>query len=188
VRLILFIFTLAFSVPTLVAGQILSNPQETFRARAEAKAAGGVAATTLTIHIERYTTDTERQAAVTALERGQSAGLMAVLRKTPSTGFVEVGDRKWAIRYARQEPTPKGRHIVVVLDQPMFFLGGGELKPKGREGFELAVIEFEVDATGTGQGTMAAAARIRAGGPGGVELTDYSDEPITLVTVTRIAS
>jgi hypothetical protein len=187
VRLILFTFTLAFSVPTLGAGQIPSKPQETFSARAEAKVAGGVAATILTIHVERYTTDSERHAAVTALETSGSAGLTAALRKTPSTGYVEVGDRRWAIRYARQEPTPKGRQVVIVLDQPMFFLGGGELNPKRREGFELAVIQFEVDESGTGQGTMAAAARLQAGGPAGVELTDYSDEPITLVTVTKIA-
>jgi hypothetical protein len=63
-----------------------------------------------------------------------------------------------------------------------------ELNPKAREGFELAVIQFEVDQTGTGQGTMSAAARIQALGPAGVELTDYSDEPITLVTVTKIVS
>jgi hypothetical protein len=187
VRLILFTFTLAFSIPTLGAGQIPSKPQETFSARAEAKTAGGVAATMLKIHVERYTTDNERHTAVTALETGGSAGLTAALRKTPSSGFVEVGDTRWAIRYARQEPTPKGRQIVVVLDQPLFFLGGEELNPKRRDGFELAVIQFEVDSTGTGQGTMAAAARLRAGGPAGIELTNYSDEPITLVTVTKIA-
>jgi len=173
-------------VATLAAGQIPSNPQEMFSARAEAKEAGGVAATTLKIHVDRYTNDKERRAAVTALERGGSAGLTAALRYTPSNGYVEVGDRRWAIRYARQEPTPTGRHIVIVLDQPMFFLGGGELNPKRREGFDLAVVQFEVDAAGTGQGTMAAAASIRALGPAGVELTDYSDEPITLVNVTKV--
>lgn len=187
-RLLLLTLSFALSVPTLGVGQIPSNPSETFSARAEAKAAGGVAATMLRIHVDRYTTDKERHVAVTAFETGGSAGLTAVLRMTPSTGYVEVNDRRWAIRYARQEPTPKGRRIIVVLDQPMFFPGDGELNPRPREGFELAVIQFEVDDRGTGQGTLAAAARVRAGGPAGVELTDCADEPITLVTVTKVGS
>jgi hypothetical protein len=149
VRLLLLTFSFALSVPALGVGQIPSKPSETFSARAEAKAAGGVAATMLRIHVDRYTTDKERHVAVTSFETGGSAGLTAVLRMTPSTGYVDVDDRRWAIRYARQEPTPKGRQITVVLDQPMFF-PGGELNPKSRQGFEVAVIQFEMDETGTG--------------------------------------
>jgi hypothetical protein len=188
VRILLLTLSFTLSLPTLSASDIADKPPETFSARAEARVAGGVAATELRIHVDRYTTDKERQVAVRALETGGSAGLTAALRYTPSNGYVEVGDRRWAIRYAWQEPTPKGRQILVVLDQPMLFLPGVELNPKAREGFELAVIQFEVDQTGTGQGTMSAAARIQSFGPAGVELTDDSDEPITLVTVTKIAS
>jgi hypothetical protein len=188
VRVLLFTFTLAFSASTLAAGQFPTKPEETFKARAEARAAGGVATTMLTIHVERYTTDNERQAALTALQTGASAALTAALRKTPSIGFVEVGDRRWAIRYARQEATSTGRHIVIVLDQPIFFLGGGEPNARPRDGFDLAAIQFDLDATGIGQGTLAAAARIEAGGPSGVELTDYSKDPISLVTIAKITS
>jgi hypothetical protein len=142
----------------------------------------------LTIHVDRYSTDAERDATGTAFDTGGFTGLTAALRKTPANGYVEVADRRWAIRYARQERTPTGRHIVFVIDQPIFFPAGRELNPKRREGFDLAVIQVEVDETGNGQGTLAASARIRVGGQAEVELTGCSDGPIVLATVTRIPS
>lgn len=183
---LLLTLSLALSLPTVGFSHTADKPPETFSARAEAKVAGGMAATALKIQIDRYTTDSERQVAASALESGGSAGLTAALRHTPSNGYVEVGDRRWAIRYAWQQPTPEGRQLVIVLDQPVLFLGGGELNPKPREGFELAVIQFDLDETGTGHGSMAAAARIQAGGPSGVQLADYSDQPIELVAVTKV--
>jgi hypothetical protein len=36
-----------------------------------------------------------------------------------------------------------------------------------------------------GQGTMAAAARIKPGGPNGFVIDDYADEPIKLVSISR---
>jgi len=186
VRVLQLTLMLALSVPMLGAGQIPVKPQETFSARVEAGASGEVAATSLTIHVERYTTSNEQHAAMTALQTGGAAGLTAALRMMPSTGYVEVGVRRWAIRYASQEATPTGRHIVIVLDQPMCFRDGQE--NARRNWFDVAVIKFDVGATGTGEGTVAAAARIVAGGPAGDELTDDSDERITLVAVTKIDS
>ena len=54
-----------------------------------------------------------------------------------------------------------------------------------RAGFEVAVLQLQVDATGRGKGTMAGAARVRPDGEGGVVLDDYADEPIALTNVTR---
>ena len=48
------------------------------------------------------------------------------------------------------------------------------------------MLQLEVDPSGFGSGTMAAAARIKAGEPTGVQVDDYADKPIKLVTVTRV--
>ena len=187
-RPLLLTLSFALSLATLGFSQIRNKPPETFSASAQARTAGGAAAAVLRIHVDRYTTDDERDAAVKALQTGGSAGLTAALRKSAAIGYVEVGDKKWTIRFARQQQVPKGRQIVAVVDQPMFFVGGGQAAPKTREGFDLAVIQFEVDEIGMGQGTMAAAAQVKPGGPAGVELADYADEPIKLVTVTKVIS
>ena len=45
---------------------------------------------------------------------------------------------------------------------------------------------MEVDDVGLGSGSMAAAARIKPGPDGvGVQVDDYAEEPIKLVTVSR---
>jgi len=51
----------------------------------------------------------------------------------------------------------------------------------------VGVVQLLVDASGRGKGTMAAAARVRPDGDGGVLLDDYAETPITVSNVTRRA-
>jgi hypothetical protein len=168
-------------------GQDRGTP-ETFSANAQVKGVFGPAVTALTIRIERFTTDNEREGAIRAFQKGGFAQLSAALRAGPALGYVEIGDRQWPIRYARQLATPQGRSIVAISDRPTFFVGGGLLDPKPRDSSDVAVVQFEVDEIGVGEGTMAAAARLKAGGPAGVEVDHYADEPIKLVTVRKALS
>ena len=67
----------------------------------------------------------------------------------------------------------------------MFFVGGGAADAKPRAGYEVAVIEMTVDTVGLGKGTMTAAARVKPGGTSGVQIDDYAEKPIQLVTVSK---
>ena len=58
----------------------------------------------------------------------------------------------------------KGRTISLVTERPVYFVGGGKADAKPRAGFELAVVQLNVDEFGLGSGTMAAAARVKASG------------------------
>jgi hypothetical protein len=145
----------------------------------------GAAAATVQINIQRYTPDFDRGAVEKALKSGGYAAFLTALRKAPEVGNVAVNDKKWAIRWAREQKTDKGRRIVVVTDQPIYFVGGGSVDAKPRAGYEVAVIEMQVSDVGLGSGTMAAAARVKPDGEGGVTIDDYADKPIQLVTVTR---
>jgi hypothetical protein len=162
-----------------------SGAPETFSANAQVKAAAGAIAATIQIHIQRYTPDFDRTAVETALKGGGYPAFLTALRKAPEVGSVAVGDQKFPIRWAREQKTAKGRTIVVVTDTPVFFVGGGRTDAKPRAGYEVAVIQLLVDDVGLGSGTMAAAARVKPGGETGVQIDDYADEPIKLVTVTR---
>jgi len=174
------------------AGVAAQNPQrnatapETFTATANAaKPGAGAISATLQIHIERYTPDFDRKAVETALKTGGYASFVNALKKAPDVGYVQLGDQKTAIRWARMTPADKGRRIVVVTDKPVFFVGGGAANAKPRTGYDVAVIELTVDEIGLGTGNMAAAARVRPGGEAGVQIDDYADAPIKLVSVTR---
>ena len=162
-----------------------SGAPETFSANAQAKAGAGSVAATIQIQIQRYTPDFDRTAVETALKQGGYPGFVTALRKAPEVGSVMVGDQKFPIRWAREQKTDKGRTIVVVTDKPVFFVGGGRTEAKPRAGYEVAVIQLMVDEIGLGTGSMAAAARVKPGGETGVQIDDYADEPIKLVTVSR---
>ena len=162
-----------------------SGAPETFSANAQAKAGAGSVAATIQVHIQRYTPDFDRTAVETALKQGGYPGFVTALRKAPEVGSVTVGDQKFSIRWAREQKTDKGRTIVVVTDKPVFFVGGGRTQAKPREGYEVAVIQLMVDEIGLGTGSMAAAARVKPGGETGVQIDDYAEEPIKLVTVSR---
>ena len=162
-----------------------SGAPETFSANAQVKAAAGAIAATILIDIQRYTPDFDRTSVESALKGGGYPAFLTALRKAPEVGSVAVGDQKFAIRWAREQKTAKGRTIVVVTDKPVFFVGGGSTTAKPRAGYEVAVIQLLVDEIGLGSGTMAAAARVKPGGEAGVQIDDYADEPIKLVTVSR---
>jgi hypothetical protein len=171
--------------PSMARSQSRGAP-ETFTANVHVKGeTAGAGAATIQIHIQRYTPDFDRTTVETALKSGGYPAFLTALRKAPEVGSVTVGDRKTAIRWAREQSTPKGRTIVVVTDQPIHFVGGGAVDAKPRAGYEVAVIQMQMDDVGLGSGTMAAAARVKPGGETGVVIDDYAAEPIKLVTINR---
>ncbi|HEU4692731.1 MAG TPA: hypothetical protein VFS23_30420, partial [Vicinamibacterales bacterium] len=139
----------------------------------------------VTIQIDQYTAESDRTAIQEALRIGGFPGFLPALRSAPQVGYVEMAGRKVAVRWARQTVTDKGRTISVVTESPLFFVGGGDVDAKPRKGFEVAVIQLEVDSIGMGTGTMAAAARVRPGGATGVQIDDYAEAPVKLVTVRK---
>jgi hypothetical protein len=159
---------------------------ETFTANLHTTgASGGAAAATIQIDIQRYTPDAERTAVENALKTGGYPGFLTALRKAPEVGNVSFGEKKWAIRWAREQPNATGRTITLVTDQPIFFVGGGAVDAKPRAGYEVGLIQLNVEDVGLGKGMMAAAAKVKPGGDGGVQVDDYADKPINLTTVVR---
>jgi hypothetical protein len=179
----------ALLIVTSTAGILLSQSRgapEMFTANLHVTGAtAGAAAATILINIQRYTPDADRTAVLTALKTGEQEAFLTALRKAPEVGTVSVGNQKWVIRWAREQSTAKGRTIVLVTDQPVFFVGGGRVDAKPRAGYEVAVIQIQIDDVGLGNGSMAAAAKVKAGGETGVQIDDYGDKPIKLVTVVR---
>jgi hypothetical protein len=186
VRTIAAVAALTMLALAPTAAQKQYGAPETFTANIEAKGAtGGAAAAIIEIEIARYTPDADRTAVETALKTGGYASFLTALRKAPEVGAVKFSDKKWPIRWARERSSGQyNRQIVVVTDQPIFFVGGGSATAKPREGYEVALIQMDVDNVGLGKGTMTAAAKVKPGESGPV-VDDYADQPIRLVTVTR---
>jgi hypothetical protein len=159
---------------------------ETFTAQMQARTEVGAAAASIRMQIDRYTPEDDRKEITDALRHGGYPGFLAALRKAKVVGHVSIGDLQVPLRWAREEETPKGRAISLVTDAPLYFIGGGRADAKPRAGFEVAIMQLAVDEFGLGTGTMAAAARIKPDGQGGVVMEDYAEEPIRLTGVYRI--
>jgi hypothetical protein len=167
-------------------GQTSQAPPETFVAEAHVVGQGAGAAANLTIRIEQHTGERERTAMEEALRTGGFAAFLPMLRQAPAVGFVEVNGRKVTLRWAHQRKTAQGRAISVVTESPLFFVGGGDVDARPREGFDVAVILLEVDQIGLGKGSMSPAARVQAGGATGVQIDDYGKKAVKLVTVRQL--
>ena len=106
-------------------------------------------------------------------------------RRSRSAEWVSVAGVPVPIRWARQQPQGDNRRIAVMTESPVFFFGAGAVDAKPTEGYDVGVLEFTIDSVGLGKGTMAAAAKVKPGGPTGIEIEDYSGKRIELMTVTR---
>jgi hypothetical protein len=153
----------------------------TLVASAEVTGSGGASTATVTIHIERLMHDIDFKSVSDALKYGGYPNFVPALRKLPSIGYVEVGGRRTELKYARERSDGKPR-LVLGTDRPIYFVGGGAPDAKPKAGYEVAVIDLEFDAQGNGQGTMAAAARVKPAPDGGVTVDDYAVAPIRLTT------
>jgi hypothetical protein len=172
-RRVLAALTIA-AVP--VVGGAQTYPR-TLAATAEASGASATATGTFTIHVDQLMTDRDFKRVSDALKKNGYQTFLPALRAATPVGYVQMGDRKTVIRYARVRAD---KRLVLGTDHPIFFVGAGVPDPKPRTGYEVAVIELDLDAAGNGTGTMAAAARVRPAPDGGVIVDDYAAEPVKL--------
>ena len=73
-----------------------------------------------------------------------------------------------------------------MTDKPVYFFGAGAADAKPTAGFDVALVEFTVDTVGLGTGSMAPAARVKPGGPDGVEIDAYENSPVKLLSVMKL--
>jgi len=188
----ILLIVLILGAPIWVAAQAArpaTGAPEIFSATAQAKSASAAVSGTLEVRLNRYTPDFDRKTVEEALRLGGYPRFVTTIRNAPEVGqLVLGGGQPYAIRYAREKVEGGGRTIVVVTDRPVFFLGGGRETSKPRAGYEVAVVQIQLDEKGQGKGTIATAARVRPDGDGGVLLDDYNEQLVTLTNITRKAS
>jgi len=163
-------------------------PSETFNLTATVSAGPGAVGTLtvpVVVQIDRYTPAHARTTMTDALKHSGYSGFLNALREAPIAGALSIGDQKWTIRWARQVPNGSSRVVSIVTDKPVAFVGAGRTDAKPKAGYEVALAQFTVDASGNGTGTMAAAARVKPGGETGVRIDDYAEKPITLTVRGR---
>ena len=159
---------------------------ETFHLNVTATASGaakGAVNLPMTIRIDRYTPEHSLTDMSDALKYRGYPGFLLALRDAPKAGVLEIAGLEFVIRWARQRPADAGRTITLVTDKPVYFVGSGREGAKSTKGYEIALVRLDLDGSGSGTGVMAAAARVKPDGSGGVTIDNYAETPMKLTTV-----
>jgi len=132
----------------------------------------------ITLRVDQAMTEVRRTRVTDALKYGGYSSFYNALRGVPSVGLVQTQSAKVDIRYTREEQVGTSTRLVLVADQPLFFLGRDPAKQKA--GFELTLVNLLIDDKGNVTGQLAGAARVRPSPDGGVLLDTYAEELVEL--------
>jgi len=159
------------------------------KARVKAETATGATGDVyVNIQVDQYTPDGDIKTMQEALQSGGSDAFTQALKKAPVAGHLNIGDKKFPIRWARKQTAPRGYVISLVVDTPVYFVGAGLPGAKARAGFNLAVLQLRMDSANIGEGSIAPAAKVKPGGATGVDVEDYGSEPVKIVSLMRVIS
>ena len=140
----------------------------------------------MTITVDRKMTQSEADGLIAAFKSGGAAGLRKALVGVPPTGSVRLGTgAPTPTRLTLERATGAGRLLTIVTDKPILFLGAGLPDAKPRDGFDFAIVDIEVDAKGSGAGTLAPAAKVSLN-QGAFVVQDYGSDVIQLTTVRKV--
>ncbi|MEW6366255.1 MAG: hypothetical protein AB1714_16630 [Acidobacteriota bacterium] len=135
------------------------------------------------IVVERWTTDDERQALVTALAQGGQDKLLSSLQSIKErTGFIRTPNSiGYDLRYCRENMLADGtRQIVIATDKPVSFLAAAS--QARTMDYPFTIVELRFDKDDKGEGKMLVGTRIAVAN-GRLELENYGQQPVRLSNV-----
>ena len=139
------------------------------------------------ITIERWSTEAEREALITAFKTKQQEGLLHALQKIrPRAGFIRLPNSLgYDLQYAHQIPGEDGgRRIVIATDRRISFAEARN-QPRTMD-YPFTLIEMRLNDQDEGVGKMAIATKIAwSKEKNTLELENYSSEPVRLNNVRR---
>ena len=168
-----------------IAGLSAQDAGLTFTATATVKSPTKSASVPVTIHVDRFIADADRETVIAAVKANDSKKTAEALAALPDIGYLALGEKRTPIKYAYSRPTGDGRLITVVTAQPVFFVGGSDPGAKSKEGFDLALALLVLDGKDAGDGELAPAVKVRLDN-GAIMTDEYGREVVRLVKVAKV--
>jgi hypothetical protein len=154
---------------------------ERFTATAAIKGASGATTVQMTIVVDKFATDAERQSLLKALKEGTPG--RDLLAKRRAVGSLQIGTRSTAIKYAYAVLTGDRRLITVVTGLPIALDPAGAT-PAARPGFDLGLVLLDLPSSGAGTGDLVPATKIRVEQDNTIVTEDASPDLVKLSNVT----
>src|SRR3954447_6656241 len=187
---------LLFGLALLPSVALALAAGETFKATASVKSPTAAASAPVTIKIDRFVTDAERDTIVTAVRANDQAATRKALEAAPDIGYIDVGaphtrllgrgGPRTPIKYAYARSTGAGRMITVVTARPVLYLGSGVPGAKAKGEYELALVLLILDGQNAGDGEFSPAVTLKVDDQGAVVTTDYSHEVVRLTGISKV--
>ena len=96
-----------------------------------------------------------------AFKTGGAAAMRKALNGVKPTGTITHRNGKPVpTRLTIERPSDQGRMLTIVTDQPLVLIGAGLPDAKPTAGFDFGIVDFVIDASGNGTGTMSPAAKV----------------------------
>jgi hypothetical protein len=121
---------------------------------------GASGATPITIRINRWTPDADRDKLLSVFrEKGEKGLLSALQDEKPVGNISSPGSLSYDLRYARELPGEDGgRRIVLATDRPIGFWEATN-QPRTTD-YPFLLIEMRLDKNGNGQGKLSLATKL----------------------------
>ena len=178
-RMFPMVAALVASVCSLTAAQTLGQPERVTANAVSLSPQYGTGQQTVEITVDRWSTASDRERLVTALQQKGPDELLKQLQKMRPVGRIRTPDSLgYDLRYAQQMPLPDGgRSIVIATDRPIGFWEA-TTRPRTFD-YPFTVIQMNLGPDGMGSGTMSYATKIIAK-DNMIELEDFATKPIML--------
>jgi len=174
------------AVPIAAAGVASAQTPLTLTGTASVQGPTGSGSRPVTIRIDKFVPDAERDALIAVIKAGKPADTLKALTAKPDIGYVDAGGgTKTPIKFAYARSTGDGRLITFVTAQPLAFLNPGAAA-KAKEGFTLALGLLVLTSQNTGDGELSPAAKVRIDDKGAVVTEEYSAEVVRLLKIAPV--
>jgi hypothetical protein len=137
----------------------------------------------VSVIIDRFSTDAERDAVMAALKKGGTDAVRSLLLTSSPIGSLKVGSQLTVIKFVYARTTAEGRLITAVTGSPIAFLGAGAPGAKPKDGFYLGLVILQLVTSGGGHGELMPATKVRLNDQGAIVTEDYSGDVVQLSNV-----
>ena len=150
---------------------------------------------TISIHILRWSSESDRDRLAAAFKEKGDGGLQAALEAAPTFGIAWTGESLgYSLRYAHRVALPDGSERIVVATERRLgaWSRGNAWKAAGKQpapDYPFTVIELRVNRRGQGEGKMSLATKVTFEQDAKtIALENYGSAPILIKDVKRARS
>ena len=140
--------------------------------------------TRMTMQVDRWTTDEQKQALYNTLKEAGSDALLAAMRKDIVGYIWTTSSLRYKVNIASTFQTEKGRTVRLITERPITFAEQVAGAPRSRD-YEFGVIEFTLNEKNKGEGVIFPTAKVGVDEKGNLTVEALGTGPQKLMSVKK---